>query len=75
MTDTISLKPKGLVRRRPFAKGPSNRPPGRRAGSRNKKRLAAVFLKGEAEALTGGPPSSRPPGYSTYAREFAADSR
>jgi hypothetical protein len=53
MTDALSLKPRGLVRGRPFAKGPSNRPAGRRAGSRNKKTLAAaVLLEGEAEALT-----------------------
>src|SRR2546429_4762830 len=53
MTDTLPLKPKGLARGRPFAKGPSNRPPGRRAGSRNKKTLAAaVLLEGEAEGLT-----------------------
>src|SRR2546423_15678095 len=51
MTDMLSLKPRGLVRGRPFAKG--NRPAARRAGSRNKKTLAAaVFLEGEAEALT-----------------------
>src|SRR2546421_6936578 len=50
MTDVLSLKPAGLVRGRPFAKG--NRPAGRRAGSRNKKTLAAaVLLEGEAEAL------------------------
>src|SRR5258705_5458931 len=53
MTDGVSQKPKGLARGRPFAKGPSNRPTGRRAGSRNKKTLAAaVLLEGEAEALT-----------------------
>ena len=53
MTDVLSLKPRGLVRERPFAKGPANGPAGRRAGSRNKKTLAAaVLLEGEAEALT-----------------------
>src|SRR5437016_53574 len=53
MTDALSLEPRGLVRGRPFAKGPSNRPARRRAGSRNKKTLAAaVLLEGEAEALT-----------------------
>ena len=37
----------------PFAEGPSNRPVGRRGGSRDKKTLAAaVPLEGEAEALT-----------------------
>ena len=51
MTDGVSLKPPGLVRGRPFAKG--NRPAGRRAGSRNKKMLAvAALLEGEAAALT-----------------------
>jgi hypothetical protein len=54
MTDVLSLKPRGLVRGRPFAKRPSNRPAGCRAGSRNKKTLAvAVLLESEAEALTG----------------------
>ena len=53
MTDALSLKPKRLVRGRPFAKGPSNRPPGRRAGSRNNKTLAAaILLEGEAAGLT-----------------------
>ena len=53
MTDGVSLRQPGLVRGRPFTKGPSNRPPGRRAGSRNKKTLAAaILLEGEAEALT-----------------------
>ena len=53
MTDGLSLKPKGLVRGRPFAKGPSNRPAGRRASSRNRRTLAAaVLLEGEAEVLT-----------------------
>jgi hypothetical protein len=53
MTDVLSLKPKGLVLGRPFAKGPSNRSAGRRAGSRNKRTFAAaVLLDGEAEALT-----------------------
>src|SRR5438105_8321613 len=53
MTDALSLKPKWLVRGRPFAKGQSNRPPGRRAGSRNNKTLAAaILLEGEAEGLT-----------------------
>src|SRR5437016_3563447 len=51
MTDMLSPKPPAPVRGRPFAKG--NRPAGRRAGSRNKKTLAAaVLLDGEAETLT-----------------------
>ena len=51
MTDMPSPKPPGLVRGRPFAKG--NRPAGRRAGSPNKRTLAAaVLLDGEAETLT-----------------------
>ena len=51
MSDVRLPKPPGRVRGRPFAKG--NRPAGRRAGSRNKKTLAAaVLLAGEAEALT-----------------------
>jgi hypothetical protein len=51
MTDLPSLKPPAPVRGRPFEKG--NRPAGRRAGSRNKRTLAAaVLLEGEGEALT-----------------------
>ena len=51
MSDVLLPKPPRPVRGRPFAKG--NRPAGRRAGSRNKKTLAAaVLLEGEAEALT-----------------------
>jgi len=41
------------VRGRPFAKGQSGHPGGRRAGSRNKRTLAAAaLLEGESEALT-----------------------
>jgi hypothetical protein len=51
MTDMLSLEPPGPVRGRPFEKG--NRPAGRRAGSRNKRTLAAaVLLEGEGETLT-----------------------
>jgi hypothetical protein len=51
MSDVRLPKPPGPVRGRPFAKG--NRPAGRRAGSRNKKTLAAAaLLEGEPEALT-----------------------
>src|SRR2546423_1915992 len=68
MTDGVSQKPKGLARGRPFAKGPSNRPTGRRAGSRNKKTLAAaVLLEGEAEPGAGRarerPRAAAPPGW------------
>jgi hypothetical protein len=51
MSDVCLPKPPGPVRGRPFAKG--NRPAGRRAGSRNRKTLAAAaLLEGESEALT-----------------------
>jgi Family of unknown function (DUF5681) len=53
MDDGISLKPPGRVRGRPFEKGRSGNPAGRRAGSSNKKTLAAAaLLDGESEALT-----------------------
>jgi Family of unknown function (DUF5681) len=43
----------GPVRGRPFEKGRSGNPAGRRRGSRNRATLAAmVLLEGEAEALT-----------------------
>jgi hypothetical protein len=43
----------GPVRGRPFGKGRSGNPAGRRRGSRNRATLAAmVLLEGEAEALT-----------------------
>ncbi len=51
MTEGISSPPPG--RGRPFAKGRSGNPAGRRYGCRNKKTLAAAaLLEGEAEALT-----------------------
>jgi hypothetical protein len=51
MTEVLS--PPGPVRGRPFVKGRSGNPRGRRAGSRNKKTLAAAaLLEGESEALT-----------------------
>ena len=51
MTEVPS--PPEPVRGRPFVKGRSGNPTGRRYGSRNKKTLAAaVLLDGEAEALT-----------------------
>jgi hypothetical protein len=53
MTDLLSLKSPGRVRGRPFEKGRSGNPSGRRRGSRNKTTLAAAtLLAGEAEALT-----------------------
>src|SRR6516162_1404306 len=54
MTMNVLLpKPRGRVRGRPFEKGRSGNPGGRRRGSRNKATLAAAaLLEGEAEALT-----------------------
>jgi len=53
MNDLLSLKPPERVRGRPFEKGRSGNPGGRRRGSRNKTTLAAAaLLAGEAEALT-----------------------
>jgi hypothetical protein len=53
MSDLILPKPRGRARGRPFEKGRSGNPGGRRRGSRNKATLAAAaLLAGEAEALT-----------------------
>ena len=53
MIDRLSPKPPGRVRGRPFQKGRSGNPLGRRIGCRNKTTLAAATsLAGEAEALT-----------------------
>jgi hypothetical protein len=53
MTDEISPKPPRPVRGRPFKKGRSGNPLGRRNGCRNKKTVAAAaLLEGESEALT-----------------------
>jgi hypothetical protein len=53
MTDGIAPKPPGRVRGRPFEKGRSGNPVGRRIGCRNKTTIAAAaLLAGEAEALT-----------------------
>ena len=53
MTDGLSPKPPGRVRGRPFEKGRSGNPLGRRVGCRNKTTIAAAaLLAGEAEALT-----------------------
>src|SRR5438132_437563 len=51
--DGLSPKPPGRVRGRPFGKGRSGNPLGRRVGCRNKTTIAAAaLLAGEAEALT-----------------------
>ena len=53
MSNDISPKPPGWLRGRPFEKGRSGNPGGRRRGSRNKATLAAAaLLAGESEALT-----------------------
>ncbi len=53
MVDGVEDKPTGQVRGRPFPKGRSGNPGGRRFGSRNKTTMAALeLLADEAEALT-----------------------
>ena len=53
MRDEVEVAPAAQVRGRPFPKGRSGTPAGRRLGSRNKATLAAQkLLAGEAEALT-----------------------
>jgi hypothetical protein len=53
MSDVLLPKLPGAVRGRPFEKGRSGNPSGRRPGSRNKATLAAAtLLAGESEALT-----------------------
>ncbi len=53
MSDDLAPIPPRQPRGRPFEKGRSGYPGGRRAGSRNKKTLAAMaLLEGEAEGLT-----------------------
>ena len=53
MSDVLLPKLPGRVRGRPFEKGRSGNPAGRRPGSRNKATLAAAaLLAGESEALT-----------------------
>src|SRR5258708_33920444 len=53
MTDRHAPKPPGSVRGRPFEKGRSGNPLGRRVGCRNRTTIAAAsLLAGEAEALT-----------------------
>ena len=52
MADIASQTPQNRPRGRPFAKGQSGNPAGRRAGVRNKATAAAeLLLDGEAEAL------------------------
>ena len=53
MSDDLAPIPPRQPRGRPFEKGRSGYPAGRRVGSRNKKTLAAMaLLEGEAEGLT-----------------------
>ena len=53
MTDGFAPRRPGRVRGRPFEKGQSGNPAGRRVGCRNKTTIAAAaLLTGEAEALT-----------------------
>ncbi len=53
MTDGLTMNPPKKVRGRPFEKGRSGNPLGRRVGCRNKTTIAAgALLAGEAEALT-----------------------
>jgi Family of unknown function (DUF5681) len=53
MADGALPKPPGRVRGRPFEKGRSDNPAGRRTGSCNKTtEAAAALLAGESEALT-----------------------
>jgi len=52
MSDVLLPKLPMRVRGRPFEKGRSGNPAGRRPGSRNKATLAAALLAGESEALT-----------------------
>jgi hypothetical protein len=53
MTEILLPKSPGRVRGRPFEKGRSGNPAGRRTGSRNKATLAAAgLLADESEALT-----------------------
>ena len=53
MTDELTPKAPGRVRGRPFEKGRSGNPAGRRTGCRNKATIAAAaLLGGESEALT-----------------------
>jgi hypothetical protein len=51
MADGASPKPPGRVRGRPFEKGRSGNPAGRRAGSCNKTTMAAAALLGDPTAM------------------------
>lgn len=52
MADRLAAKPRGRLRGRPFEKGRSGNPAGRRTGSRNKATLAAAaLLEGGSGAL------------------------
>jgi len=52
MSDLIPRKPRHRPRGRPFVKGQSGNPAGRKKGCRNwATRMAAIYLDGEAEAL------------------------
>src|SRR3984893_10617944 len=56
MSDGPSPNPVGRARGRPFEKGRSGNPAGRRIGSRNRATsVAAALLEGESEALTRKP--------------------
>ncbi len=51
--ESLQIAARATVRGRPFRKGQSGNPAGRRPGSKNRKTLAAeLFLDGEAERLT-----------------------
>jgi len=53
MSDLLLPKPPGRARGRPFEKGRSGNPGGRRRGSRNKATLAAAaLLAGGSDAVT-----------------------
>jgi hypothetical protein len=53
MSDTTTRTPDGIPRGRPFRKGQSGNPKGRRPGCRNRASLAAeALLDGEADRLT-----------------------
>src|SRR4030088_3207424 len=52
MSDIVSQKPQYRPRGRPWPKGQSGNPAGRKKGCRNwATRMAAIYLDGEAEAL------------------------
>jgi hypothetical protein len=80
MIDGFAPKPPGRVRGRPFEKGRSGNPGGRRVGCRNKTTIAAAsLLAGEAEALTRkavefamvGDPTAMRPASNAFCRRAA----